>query len=283
MYYTSDLKWCQIHNYSYFVNINSGDDMKNILITGARSGMIYPVIQKLKRNYHLYVTVHTDSELKSIKRLYKDDKNIECLKLDITKDLNKIDKLDIDVLVCNGAIAESGSLFEIPIDKVKENFNVNVFSNLKLIQKVSKKMIEKGKGRVVIISSLTSKMPIPFLGSYSGTKAALSVFARCLYYESMLLASKIDVVLVEPGLYRTGFNKLAFDKKYDFMDYNSFFESQIELIRKGENIYLWLFEKRSVNSIARKIYDAITVSKPYFRYSAPFSHNLFSKIVNLFY
>lgn len=256
--------------------------MKNILITGARSGMIYPVIQKLKEKNHIYVSVHTESELKSIKRLYKDDKNIECLKLDITKDLNKIDKIDIDVLVCNGAIAESGSLFEIPIDKVKDNFEVNVFSNLKLIQRVSQKMIKKGKGRIVIISSLTSKMPIPFLGSYSGTKAALSVFARCLHYESMLLSSKIDIVLVEPGLYRTGFNKLAFDKKYDFMDYNSFFSNQIEFIRKCENVYLWLFEKRKLYSIARKIYEAITVSKPRFRYSAPMSHNLFSKIINLF-
>lgn len=245
--------------------------------------MIYPVIQRLKKNYHLYVTVHTDSEVKSIKRIYKDDKNIECLKLDISKDLNKLNKLDIDVLVCNAAIAESGSLFEIPLSKVKNNFNVNVFSNLDLIQKVSKTMIKKGKGRIVIISSLTSKMPLPFLGSYSGTKATLSVFARTLYYESKLLPSKIDVVLIEPGLYKTGFNKFAFDKKYEFMDNDSFFKSQIELIRKVENAYLFLFERRKLKSIANKIYEAITIDNPKFRYSAPFSHNLFSKIINLFY
>ena len=256
--------------------------MKKILITGARSGMIYPVIQKLKRNYFIYVTVHTDSEVKYIKNLYKEN-NIECIKLDITKDLDKLNKLDIDILVCNAAIAESGSLFEIPLEKVKENYNVNVFSNLDLIQKVSKKMIKKGKGKIVIISSLTSKMVLPFLGSYSSSKASLSAIARSLYYESKLLKSKIDIVLIEPGLYRTGFNKLAFDKKYDFMDYNSFFDKQIELIRKSENIYLWLFEKRSLKSIADKIYKAITASKPHFRYSAPVSHDLFAKIVNLFY
>ena len=282
MYYTRDLYYCQIHNLFSFVNINIGGFMKNILITGARSGMIYPVIQKLKKKYHLYVTVHTESELNSIKKLYKNDKNIECLKIDITKDLNKTDKLDIDVLVCNGAVAESGSLFEIPLDNVRKNFDVNVFSNLDLVQRVSKKMIKKGEGRIVIISSLISKMPIPFLGSYSGTKAALSVFARSLYYESKLLSTKVDIVLVEPGLYKTGFNQLAFDKKYDFMDYNSFFENQVELIRKSENIFLWLFEKRNLNSIAKEIYEAVTVTKPRFRYSAPFSQNLFSKIFNLF-
>ena len=256
--------------------------MKKILITGARSGMIYPVIQRLKKDYFLYVTVHTDSELERVRWLYKENKNIGCLKLDITKDLNKIDKLDIDVLVCNAAVAESGSLFEIPMDKVEYNFKVNVFSNLRLIQKVVKKMEEKGRGRIVIISSLTSKMPLPFLGSYCASKAALSMMGKVMYYESMLLPSKIDIVLIEPGLYRTGFNKLAFDKKYDFMDYNSFFDRQIELIRKSENIYLWLFEKRSLKSIADKIYKAITVSKPRFRYSAPMTHDLFAKIVNLF-
>ena len=162
--------------------------MKKILITGARSGMIYPVIQRLKRNYFIYVTVHTDSEVKYIKNLYKEN-NIECIKLDITKDLDKLNKLDIDILVCNAAIAESGSLFEIPLEKVKENYNVNVFSNLDLIQKVSKKMIKKGKGKIVIISSLTSKMVLPFLGSYSSSKASLSAIARSLYYESKLLKS----------------------------------------------------------------------------------------------
>ena len=257
--------------------------MKKFLITGARSGMIYPVIQRLKKDYFLYVTVHTDSELERVRWLYKENKNIECLKLDITKDLNKLDKLDIDVLVCNAAVAESGSLFEIPMDKVEYNFKVNVFSNLRLIQKVVKKMEEKGGGRIVVISSLTSKMPLPFLGSYCASKAALSMMGKVMYYESILLPSKVDIVLIEPGLYRTGFNKLAFDKKYDFMDYNSFFDKQIELIRKSENIYLWLFEKRSLKSIADKIYKAITASKPHFRYSAPVSHDLFAKIVNLFY
>ena len=264
-------------------NINKGDFVKKVLITGARSGIIYPVIQRLKKNYHLYVTVHTNSEVNSVKKIYKNDKNIECLKLDITKDLDKLNKLDIDILVCNAAIAESGSLFEIPLSKVKNNFDVNVFFNLNLIQKVSKKMIKKGHGRIVIISSLTSKMPLPFLGSYSGTKATLSVFARTLHFESKLLPSKLDIVLVEPGLYKTGFNKLAFDKKYEFMDYNSFFDAQIEFIRKTENICLCLCEKRSLKSISNKIYKAVTASNPHFRYSAPFSHNLFAKIFNLFY
>lgn len=257
--------------------------MKKVLITGARSGIIYPVIQMLKENYFVYVTVHTDSELKYIKKMYKSDKNVICMKFDITKDLKKIDDLDIDVLVCNAASAESGSLLELDVDKVRNNFEVNVFSNLSLIQKAFFKMANKKNGKIIIISSLIGKFSLPFLGSYAGSKAALSSMARAMYYESLLLDFNLDIVLIEPGLYCTGFNKLAFDKKYDFMNYGSFFDNQIELIRKSENVVLRLFEKKNLDSICKKIYESIIVSKPRFRYSAPFLQNIFVKIINLFY
>ena len=125
-------------------------------------------------------------------------------------------------------------------------------------------------------------MPMPFLGSYSASKAALTQMLRALGWEIKLLDKNIDICLIEPGLYRTGFNKLAFDKKYDFMDNESFFNSQIENIRKAENLYLFLFEKRKLNSISNKIIKAINDENPRFYYRAPFSHVLFVKIYNLF-
>lgn len=256
--------------------------MKKILITGARSGIIYPVIQKLKKDYFLYITVHTESELKRVKKMYQND-NVQCLKLDIMKDVDKVKKLDVDILVCNAAMAESGSLMEIEIDKVKNNFEVNVFSNLNLIQKIVNKMIKKGNGRIVIISSLAGRMPMPFLGSYAASKAALSSFGRTLYYESKLLSANIDFILIEPGLYKTGFNKLAFDKKYEFMGNDSFFKNQVEFIRKGENIFLKLFEKKNFRRITNKIYHGIVSGNPRFRYSSPLYQNLIVKIYNLFY
>ena len=123
-------------------------------------------------------------------------------------------------------------------------------------------------------------MPIPFLGSYSSSKAALSQMMRILNLELKLLDRKIYVCLVEPGLYRTGFNRLAFDKKYEFMDNESFFKDQIENIRKFENLYLFLFEKRKLKSISKKIIEAIKDDNPKFYYRAPFTQSLFVKIYN---
>ena len=80
--------------------------MKKILITGARSGIINKVIDKIENDYFIYVTVHTDSQLKAIKEKYKNNKNIKCLKLDITnkRDITKIKNLDIDIFLINAAI-----------------------------------------------------------------------------------------------------------------------------------------------------------------------------------
>jgi len=257
--------------------------MKKILITGARSGIIGKVIDKIKDNYYIYVTVHTESQLKAIKEKYKNNKNIKCLKIDITnkKDIEKLKDLDIDILISNAAISESGSVLELPIEKLKNNFETNVFSNFQVIQMILKNMIKKGSGKVIIMGSLAGKIPMPFAGSYSATKASIIKLTEALNFELKLLEEKIDIVLILPGLYNTGFNKLMFDKKYD--DIDSYFNSQIELIRKSENLVLKLFEKKKLDSIVNKIVTAINSENPKFIYSAPFTQNLFAKIISIFY
>ncbi len=259
--------------------------MKKILITGARNGIMAKVIDKIKDDYFIYVTVHTESQLTAVKNKYKNKKNIKCFKLDITnkKDLLKLKNLDIDILISNAAIAESGSILELPIEKLKNNFQTNVFSNFEVIQIILKKMIEKAGGKIIIMGSLAGKVPMPFAGSYSATKASIIKLAEALNLELKLLKEKIDIVLILPGLYNTGFNKLMFEKKYDFMDVNSYFNYHIELIRKSENIVLKLFEKRKLNSIVNKIVKAINQDNPNFIYSAPLTQSLFAKVVSFFF
>ena len=120
--------------------------MKKVLFTGARSGIAHSVIEKLKdKDYYIYVTVHTNNELKSVKEKYKDNKNIECFKLDVTdiSDKEKLKELDIDILVSNAAISYGGSIAEIDINKLRKNYEINVFHYFEIIQIVLKKMIKK--------------------------------------------------------------------------------------------------------------------------------------------
>ena len=258
--------------------------MKKVLITGARSGIISKVIDNIINDYELYLTVHTDSQVRVMKDKYKNYKNVTCIKLDITNedDYRKIENIDIDIYIANAAIAESGSMIEMPVDRIRDNFETNVFSNFNLLQQILHKMIRRGRGKVIIMGSLAGRIPMPFLGAYSGSKASLIKMTEALRFELMLLDSDIKVSLILPGLYRTGFNKLAMDKKYDFMDVNSFFEYQLDFIHSYDKFVLF-FEQRALTSIVNKICQAIYSDNPKFIYSVPFSQNMFAKIISLFW
>ena len=258
--------------------------MKTILYTGARSGISAYVIDRLlKKDYLIYVTVHTNSEEKYIQEKYKNEPKVKCFKLDITNknDLEKIKLLNIDILVSNAAVGEGGSLLEIDINRLRNNFEVNVFSNFELIQIVLKEMIKKGSGRVVVISSLASTIPLPFLGAYAGSKASLSHMTKILRKEIKLLKKDIDIILVEPGMYHTGFNQVMLDNKYKYMDNNSLFNKQLSIIRKKENFLFNLLEKYDLSSIGNKIAKAITCNSPYSIYRAPFLQSIGAKIYKI--
>ena len=254
--------------------------MEKVLVTGARSGIINKVIDKIINDYYIYLTVHTQSELKIVKEKYKNYPNVECLKLDVTKDLDKVKNLGVDILISNAAISETGSVLEIDMDKVRDNFEVNVFSNFSLVQIVLKNMLKKGNGKIIMMGSLAGKIPLPFAGPYSASKASIIKLTEALNLELKLINNNIKIVLILPGLYKTGFNKLMFDKKYDDKDFIKYFDYHLKLIRNSENLVLSLFEKKKLDKIVNKIVKAVKSDNPKFIYSTPMYQYIFSKFFN---
>ena len=258
--------------------------MKKILITGARSGIISEVIDIIKNRYYIYVTVKNDKQLEMVKEKYKSFKNIECLKLDVTdkKDREVLNNLSIDIFISNAAVGEGGSISEIPFDKVRHNFEINVFSNFELVQIIIKKMMQKKKGKIIMISSIGAHLPLDFLGVYCATKASVSMLAITLKNELKLINSNIKIKLIEPGLYHTGFNQVMLENKYKWMDIDSYFKEIIKYLRKKESVYFNLLERKKLNTIVKQIEKAIDSENNKFIYSAPITQLLYSKLYNLF-
>lgn len=260
--------------------------MKTILITGARSGLAKSVVDRFINNeeYLIYLTVENDEQLRQVAKIYKDINNIKYFKLNLLdeEDIKLVDKLDIDILVSNAAIGIGGSVAEIDIDKMKENFDVNVFNNFKLVQIVLKQMIKRKTGRIIMISSLGGILPIPFLGSYCATKASIIKLTECLKLELKNLDVDIKISLILPGMYHTGFNQVMLENKYKDMD-NGYFKEELELIRTKENLIFNLFELKSYSTITNKIYKAITTDNPKFIYKAPLLHVIGSKIYQILF
>lgn len=257
--------------------------MKKILFTGARSGIASSVIEKLlSDDFYIYVTVHTFEEEKSVKDKYLGYKNVECFKLDVTNksDREKLKGLDIDIVVLNAAVGYGGSLIEIPINRVRENYEVNVFSNLEIIQIISSNMIKKKNGKIIIMSSIAGIMPIEFLGSYCSSKSSLIMIAKILRREFSLLDCDIKIKLIEPGVYKTGFNEVMLENK-DLS--SSHFEKLQDKIKFKEYILFDLMGKSDLDSISKKIINAIKSDSNRFIYSAPTSQKVFVKLYQMFF
>ncbi len=252
--------------------------MQKILITGARSGFMKSALNYLKDKFYIYLSVHTESEYEYIKKKYQNIKTIECLKLDVTykEDLKKIKDLDIDILILNSAVSYGGSIYQIKEEDIKENFDVNVFGNLNIIKIVTKNMLLKKHGKIIIVSSMADTAPMPFLGIYAATKASLTQIGKALYYELLMHEGNYSVSLIKPGLYKTGFNKKALDN-INTNDYLTEIQNKIEGLKK---IYL-LFERKNLNKVGKTIYQICLSKRPKLTYYMPLSQKIILKLYNL--
>jgi short-subunit dehydrogenase len=250
-----------------------------ILITGARSGIGYATaLELLNKGHFVYLTVHTDEHLNAL--IDKEElkgKNVELLKLDITNenDREKVKNLDIDVLINNAAIGNGGSIVEASMDRIRENYEVNVFGTIALTKLFLKKMIKRDSGRIIMISSMISEMPFPWFGIYSSTKAALTNISMALDKELKEVKSKVEVVIIEPGFYRTGFNEVMMDNKYD--DEDSIFKEFRKKIYDNEQLKINIMTSEDLKSVVDKIVEAVEDPKPKLKYKAPFIQSIMEK------
>lgn len=248
--------------------------MARILLTGARRGIGFDVVSRLLHAGHeVWATVHQDSELAPLRAAlaaFGDRAHIE--KLDITSaaDRAKAAAWDLDVLINNAAIGDSGPLIEIDVDRIRKVFETNLFSTIALTQVVVRDMIARGKkdgsARVVLIGSIAGLIPTPFLAPYAMTKFAMENVAYSLRAE--LKPFGIKVCQINPGAYGTGFNRENIDRKYDFVGPDSLYRDHLKSIRKAEGGVLD-FEVKDTAGIAKKIVHAATATRPRRRYAAP--------------
>ena len=177
---------------------------KTVLITGAGSGFGRDAaIQLAKRGHKVIAAVLND---KQAVELSAAEPKLNVVKLDITdaKDLAKLDPWDLDVFIANAAIGQTGPLSLIPLARLRAVFEVNVFGTFASVQRVAQKMRNKRAGRILIVSSIGGVRAGVGSGPYTMTKHAIQAFGTALRAE--LAAFGVDVALINPGPFATGFN-----------------------------------------------------------------------------
>ncbi|MBR5949028.1 MAG: SDR family oxidoreductase [Clostridia bacterium] len=123
----------------------------------------------------------------------------------VTAALERIIKAEgrMDVLVCNAGFGISGAVEFTGMSEAKKQFEVNFFGTAVCIKAALPHMREKGRGHIIVTSSVAGSIPIPFQTYYSSTKAAINALVLATANEVRPYGIKICAVL--PGDIKTGF------------------------------------------------------------------------------
>jgi NADP-dependent 3-hydroxy acid dehydrogenase YdfG len=109
----------------------------------------------------------------------------------------------IDGLVNNAGVSLHVPLDQLDLDEFTRVLDVNVVSTIAMLQAVLPSMREHGAGRVVHVSSGTTRIALPGVGGYAATKSALNMLTAVARNE--LTDEGIDVSLVVPSITATEF------------------------------------------------------------------------------
>jgi uncharacterized protein len=121
---------------------------------------------------------------------------------------------EIDVLVANAGITHYRPFAELPLDEARQMNDVNWLGTIHAVRAALPRMIERGRGHVVIVSSGGGVRGFPHAAVYNGTKAAQRCFAEALRQE--LHGTGVSVTTVYPGEIETSLHNHELDRMPDW-------------------------------------------------------------------
>ena len=191
---------------------------KTIVITGASSGIGKATAKYFQeKGWNVVATMRNTADGEELAGL----DHVLVSKLDVTDEetiqstVNQAMKKfgSIDVLVNNAGYGAGGPLEATSMDKIKRQFDVNVFGLLATTQAVLPIMRKQKSGTIVNISSIGGRVTMPLFSLYHGTKWAVEGITESLQYE--LEPAGIKLRLVEPGAIATDFAGRSLDFNND--------------------------------------------------------------------
>lgn len=118
----------------------------------------------------------------------------------------------LDVLVNNAGVGLRGPVARLEPADLEDVFRVNVIGALNFVRAAVPVLRKLGRGLIVNVSSIGARQPVPCLGGYGATKAALASLSDSLRLE--LAQTGVGVLTVFPGSVETAFKAHARGEPY---------------------------------------------------------------------
>jgi len=258
------------------------DVSRAVLITGCSSGIGRATAERLARSgWTVYATARSTDSIADLGRA-----GCRVLELDVTDEesmraaVASVEHAEgaVGVLVNNAGYSLSGAIESVPLDEVRRQFETNVFGLVRLSQLVLPAMRRQGFGRIVNLSSMGGRLTLPGGGFYHASKHAVEALSDALRFE--VQGFGVDVVVIEPGLIRTGFADAAVgtiaDRSEDSAGpYDGFNQAVAAATAGAYQNGIGRTLGGGPETVARAIEKAISAGRPHTRYRVTGSARLF--------
>ena len=181
--------------------------MKSVFLTGASSGIGLAIAKALvAQGREVWGTSRNLERIPKLPRLH-------AVRLDLTDPLSIEEAFNaalaeagyFDVLINNAGAGHFDPAELVPMETIMSQFQILVFAQIQLMQLALNHMQARGEGLIINVTSLASRLPVPFMAAYNAAKAAMASFTMSVQLE--LGNSRVHVVDLQPGDIRTEFNQ----------------------------------------------------------------------------
>lgn len=174
-----------------------------ILITGITSGFGKAMAERLAADGHkVYGTHRHAKEFIPGVTYIKVDATVEAECEAAVKQVMDAEGR-LDVFINNAGMGIGGPLEFTPVSDAESQMDVNFMGMVRFLHYVIPVMRSQKQGKIICFSSIAGKLGLPFQGFYSASKFAIEGYCDALRLE--LRKSHVDVVVIEPGDFATGF------------------------------------------------------------------------------
>ena len=262
-------------------------DSKVVLITGCSTGIGKVTAQHLAgRGWTVYATARRLSDVSDLAAA-----GCRTLALDVTDEASMVAAVRtiedaegaVGVLVNNAGYSQSGAIESVSLERVRRQFETNVFGTVRMTQLVLPAMRRRRRGKIVNVGSMGGRFTFPGGGYYHATKYALEAITDALRFE--VAGFGIDAILIEPGLIRTAFGESAGRSVEGWSDgpdaYTAFNETIARTTRAAYEGGPMSRLGGGPETVALTIERAIVAKKPKTRYTVTASANVLLTIRKL--
>lgn len=118
----------------------------------------------------------------------------------------------LSLLVNNAGFGESGPCLSIAPERDLECIQLNITALVELTRRVLPGMVQRGRGGVLNVASLSAFQPVPYFATYAATKAFVLHYSESIAHE--LRGTGVHVTAVCPGPVTTEFESISGNAKF---------------------------------------------------------------------